>query len=108
MNGRMWIGTFEGINIYDPIKKQYSHRLRHNNIAGTLSNNIVNCIYPDKMGSIWLGTNGGGIDLYNPVLGQFRQIDPKIEAGHDYGYIGPMIEYDGAIWSGTEGGGLAS
>lgn len=108
MNGRMWIGTFEGINIYDPIKKQYSHRLRHNNIAGTLSNNIVNCIYPDKMGSIWLGTNGGGIDLYNPVLGQFRQIDPKIEAGHDYGYIGPMIEYDGAIWIGTEGGGLAS
>lgn len=105
--GCMWIGTFEGLSIYDPATERYSHHLRHNDIPGTLSYNIVNCIYVDGYGSIWLGTNGGGVNLYNPTLGQFQLIDPKLEAGHDYGYIGPMVESDGVIWIGTEGGGLA-
>jgi len=103
----LWIGTFEGLNIYDPINKTFEYCLRHNNVPGSLSYNTINYIFRDRTGSTWLGTNGGGIDLYNPLFKQFHLIDPKLIANHDYGFIGPLVEYEGKLWIGTEGGGLA-
>lgn len=73
-----------------------------------MSYNIINCIYKDKHGSVWVGTHGGGIDLHTYLSGQFQHIDPQIEAGHNYGFIGPLAEYKNKLWIGTEGGGLAS
>jgi ligand-binding sensor domain-containing protein/signal transduction histidine kinase/DNA-binding response OmpR family regulator len=106
-DGSLWIGTFEGLNIYNPKNKTFSYCLRHNNVPGTLSYNTINYLYHDKAGTIWLGTHGGGVDLYNPVFDQFKLIDPKLIANHDYGFIGPLVEHEGIIWIGTEGGGLA-
>ena len=105
--GNIWIGTFEGLNIYNPQTEKFIYCLRNNNIRGTLSYNILNCMYRDNTGSIWIGTYGGGVDLYNPGFGQFKLIDPKIKAGHDFGSIGPIVENKGRLWIGTEGGGLA-
>ncbi len=105
--GNIWIGTFEGLNIYDPVGKNFTYCQRYNNVPGTLSYNIINCMFRDHAGSIWMGTNGGGVDLYDPSFGQFKLIDPKTKVGHDYGTIGPIIENKGKIWIGTEGGGLA-
>lgn len=104
----LWIGTFEGLNIYDPEKETFGYCLRHNNVPGSLSYNTINYIYRDRTGSTWLGTNGGGIDMYNPLFRQFSLIDPKLIANHDYGFIGPLAEHKGKLWIGTEGGGLAS
>jgi len=102
----LWIGTFEGLNIYDPDKGTFEYCLRHNNVPGSLSYNTINFIFRDRSGSTWLATNGGGIDMYNPLLKQFNLIDPKRLANHDYGFIGPLVEHEGKIWIGTEGGGL--
>lgn len=107
-DGKLWIGTFEGLNIYDPLEKKIEYCLRHNNIPGSLSYNTINYILRDEIGTMWLGTHGGGIDMHNPLLHQFSLIDPKQGSNHDYGIIGPLIEYEGKIWIGTEGGGLAS
>lgn len=106
-NGTLWIGTFEGLNIYNSQNGTFQYCLRHNNEPKSLSYNTINCMYKDQAGSTWLGTNGGGIDLYNPILEQFKLIDPKLLGNHDYGFIGPLIEHRGKIWIGTEGGGLA-
>ena len=106
-DGLLWIGTFEGLNIYDPETKTFQYCLRHNNMPGTLSYNTVNYIFRDRVGSMWLGTHGGGINIYNYLFHQFHLIDPKAVSDHDYGIIGPLVEYDGKIWIGTEGGGLA-
>lgn len=107
-DGTLWIGTSEGLNIYYPDKELFTYCQRHNNIAGSLSYNIINCIYKDKHSSVWLGTHGGGIDLHTALSEQFQRIDPQIEAGHNYGFIGPLVEHKNKLWIGTEGGGLAS
>lgn len=104
--GRMWVGTSDGLSVYSPKTGLWNYCKRHNDVPGTLSYNIINCMYADDSGAMWLGTHGGGISLYHPALGQFRLIDPKLETGKDYGYVGPMVEIDGDIWIGTEGGGL--
>lgn len=106
-DGHLWIGTFEGLNIYDPETQTFQYCLRHNNIPGSLSYNTINYIFRDRIGSMWLGTHGGGVNVYNHLLGQFHLIDPKVIQDHDYGFIGPLVENKGKIWIGTEGGGLA-
>lgn len=104
----LWIGTSEGLNIYYPDKHTFRYCQRHNNVIGSLSYNIVNCIYQDRQGCVWLGTHGGGIDLHTALSGQFKHIDPQIQVGHNYGFIGPLTECQGKLWIGTEGGGLAN
>ena len=105
--GDIWIGTFEGLNIYNPDSKSFTYCLKQNNVPGTLNYNIINCLFRDNAGSIWIGTYGGGVNLYDPSFGQFKFIDPKTKVGHDYGSIGPMVEHREKLWIGTEGGGLA-
>ena len=39
--------------------------------TATLAFDIVGCIYEDSKGKIWLGTDGGGISVFNPVTEQF-------------------------------------
>ena len=106
-DGNIWIGTFEGLNIYNTKTDRFTYCLRHNNVSGSLSYNTINYLYEDRAGSIWLGTFGGGVDLYNPSFSQFKLIDPKTIANHDYGYVGSIVEHNWKIWIGTEGGGLA-
>ena len=105
-SGCMWVGTSDGLSIYKPSTEEYSYCKRQNDVPGTLSYNIINCIMTDGSGAVWLGTHGGGVSFYHPAMGQYRIIDPKIETGRDFGYIGPMVEIDGCVWIGTEGGGL--
>lgn len=106
-DGHIWIGTFEGLNIYNPETQTFQYCLRHNNMPGSLSYNTVNYIYRDRTGSMWLGTHGGGVNMHNYQLEQFHLINPKSIKNHDYGSIGPLVEYNNKIWIGTDGGGLA-
>ncbi len=55
--GRLWIGTEDGLNIYDGV---YYHQYFHNEIdSTTLPNNKVTSLYRDKEGQIWVGTQDG-------------------------------------------------
>ena len=37
-----------------------------------LADNQVNCVYIDRSGIVWVGTNGG-ISIYDPVQQKFAQ-----------------------------------
>src|SRR3712207_5949939 len=62
--GFMWFGTQDGLNRYDGYKITY---YRHNPAdSNTISNNFIWSIYEDRQGLIWIGTNGGGLNSFNP------------------------------------------
>ena len=103
--GNLWLGTSEGLIILNPENGDYK-AYRHGEKAGSLNHNIVISIFKDSMGTMWLGTYGGGVNFYNPVLGQFKLHEVQKEVGRNLGHIGPMVEYDGKIWIGSEGDGL--
>ncbi|MDB4293580.1 hybrid sensor histidine kinase/response regulator, partial [Maribacter sp.] len=73
-----------------------------------LSKNIVRSLYMDKSGIIWVGTNGGGINKYDPKRKMFRHIKKGLnKKSLSYDKIRAMYEDDnGTLWIGTEGGGL--
>ena len=61
-HGYMWIGTHNGLTLYDGIK---TINFLHNEQDRTsISGNFITCILEDSAQQIWIG-NETGIDLYN-------------------------------------------
>ena len=68
----MWAGTIRSgvIYIYEVDAQSYQ-KVTFGNPHG-LSNPTINSIYEDTDGYIWLGTDGGGLNHYNPKTKEFK------------------------------------
>jgi len=108
-DGKIWIGTFRtGMDIYDPIKKSFTHFTTQtgNNIFAT--NNIWSIVERPN-GEIWIGTLGGGIYITDSDHESFRRIssDPNDPYGLSSETVLVLFEdHNGSMWVGTEDGGL--
>ncbi len=108
--GVFWIGTHEGIQIFDPQSGKFIKNIRNNPTdPNSLINNQVMSITEDANGILWLATYGDGINLYNKKTGRFRSIsyDEKNLVGITSNQI-KCVYHDkvGSVWIGTEGGGV--
>lgn len=106
--GRLWIGTGDGLSIYD-LASGRSTILRHQpGENGSLSQNSVFGLFKDTTGSMWVGTYYGGANVSYAHSTDFTLYhgDPNRssisndvvtcfagDAGHN-------------LWIGTDGGGL--
>jgi len=62
--GYLWVGTSNGLNRFDGFKfNAYKHQAFKSN---TLSANWVSSILQDKYYRFWVGTQGGGVNLFLP------------------------------------------
>lgn len=64
----VWIGTSNGV---------YKTRLHDKTIVGhyTLKNNLVRCIQKDDRNRLWIGTFGGGLEIYDGNFQRIKQFD---------------------------------
>ena len=101
--GFMWFGTQDGLNKYDG----YEMLIYRNNPkdSTSLSNNDVLCLYEDKNKTLWIGTNGGGLEEYHPAFNKFTH--------HFSGEKGSICnntvrciyeDKKGGLWVGTDKG----
>ena len=76
--------------------------------AFSLNNNVIKSIYKDDTGVIWVGTNGGGINKFDPSRKPFYHFGTDFNRnGNQYKKIRSILEdSEENIWVGTEGGGL--
>ncbi|MFY0628292.1 MAG: hypothetical protein JXR07_18495 [Reichenbachiella sp.] len=56
-HGFIWIGTRNGLNVYNGFK--FEHFFTDPWDSTSLINNHINAILPDKFNNLWIGTNGG-------------------------------------------------
>ncbi|MBN2744759.1 MAG: response regulator [Marinilabiliaceae bacterium] len=59
--GRLWIGTFRGVDCFDPATGKFLHFNKDN---GFLYDNVVYCITIDRQGNIWVGTSNGLVRIF--------------------------------------------
>lgn len=65
-------GSNRGLHIYDKTTATFQH-FEHNPLQeGSIADNTINCVYIDRSGKVWLGTNKG-ISVSNPAREQFVQ-----------------------------------
>ncbi|WP_169316195.1 hybrid sensor histidine kinase/response regulator transcription factor [Mucilaginibacter paludis] len=110
---QLWIGTFGHglfrLNTTNNNYVQYTSGNGKNNIS---QNNIF-CLKEDRGGKIWIGTNGFGVNVFDPKIDAFRKFLPGYIPGSDNevplnGFIRAIEEdADGNIWIGSYGTGIA-
>lgn len=112
--GQLLLGTNgEGLILFDPATKAY-RQLWLGSKPGDLNANDIYCIYEDRAGNTWVGTNGSGINVLNSNYQVIKRLTPLPKAANDSflpinGYIRDIKEdADGNIWIATHGGGIAT
>jgi signal transduction histidine kinase/ligand-binding sensor domain-containing protein/DNA-binding response OmpR family regulator len=102
-DGKIWGTTHSGLNIIDKSSKASVSKIDQG-----LSSIYCESIFRDRTGMIWIGTNGGGLNLYNPYQKSFTQF-------YDQPAYQPLLankiraikeDSDQNIWVGVEGSGL--
>lgn len=103
-DGFMWFGAQEGLHRFD------GHQLlsfyNKTSVDNSLSSNVISRIIIDSNQRLWIGTRGGGVNLYEPESKSFRHITTKTtntQISND-GINTLFEDSEGKIWIGTENG----
>ncbi len=100
-DGYIWIGTDEGAIRFDGINLQHFNTLNSKHIK----NNSITSLLITHNGTLWMGSFGGGITLYNPKNKSFTSYTTQNNLPNDF--IWTITEdNEKNIWLGTVGGGL--
>ncbi len=105
--GFMWFATEDGLDKFDG----YNFTVYKNNPSDkySISDNFIWTIYEDKSGTIWVGTNSGGLCKFD------RETDKFINYRHNQNNSNSLSnnnvraiyeDKEETLWIGTEGGGL--
>jgi signal transduction histidine kinase/ligand-binding sensor domain-containing protein/DNA-binding response OmpR family regulator len=108
----LWIATFmQGIYVLDKQSGRVRHYPKGEDAKSPASNDIF-CLKKDRQGKVWIGTNGNGVNVYDPFTGQFRRFNTDTNLPRNVkvltdGFI-RTIEEDNAgnIWIGSVGAGI--
>ena len=96
----VWIASSSGLQMIDGVTKKYFQH--HAEDLGSLSNDIVNCLWVDTRGHLWIGT-AEGLNVLNPQDSTFTKF--TTQEGLNDNYISSMIEdAAGNLWIGTHDG----
>lgn len=107
-SGLVWIGTTEGLNIYDGEKFETFFNVQAD--LASLSHDYVSAIVEDSQRNIWIGTDNG-LNVYNAATSTFRRVDivdtkettPPV-TGRDSSVRTLFIASDDSLWVGTGAG----
>ncbi len=109
--GRLWIGTDGGVSLgpeaSDPAAATAFVGYRHHPAdPASLSNDRVVTIAQDRGGIVWIGTQGGGVNKFDPRTSAFahHQADPANNGLSDNNIFALSEDGEGRLWIGTLGG----
>lgn len=106
-NGNIWIGTNNGINIFNPETETFSYILHNPKNPNSLSGNLIRDIIIDSRGIFWISTFGDGFNSYDPATGKFTvyRNNPDDPQSISCDYVWKVFEDRfGVLWIGTDCG----
>jgi signal transduction histidine kinase/ligand-binding sensor domain-containing protein/DNA-binding response OmpR family regulator len=112
-NNRLWMGTYQdglfSLNISNGSYQQYTKQ----STLHSLNNDDIFCLEIDRKGKLWIGSNGGGVSVLDPVTNKITHLNKSaIVDGKPVlppkAYIRALKEdKDGNMWIGMIGAGIA-
>ena len=105
-SGRLWIGTGDGLYVYDPNSTSVL-KLQSDNSPLSLSHDAVKSLYRDRSGGIWIGTEYGGVNYWSGKNESFHALDySDLISKNDRIVTAMCMDDDRSLWIGTRHGGL--
>jgi signal transduction histidine kinase/ligand-binding sensor domain-containing protein/CheY-like chemotaxis protein len=106
-SGFIWLATtFGGLDRLDPAQDRFTHYRHDPKDERTLANNKLDCVYQDRNGALWVGTNSG-LDRLDPVTETFVHYkpDPREGGNPDRNVVTAVAEdRAGNLWVGAAAG----
>ncbi len=106
--GNIWVGTVTGVSKLIPSRDKKSYTIKNyfadKNNPQSLSANFVRTIAEDNKGQIWLGTERGGVNLYQSTTDNFKRYTSKNSRLNDDIVRKIYVAKDGTMWIGTMNG----
>jgi signal transduction histidine kinase/ligand-binding sensor domain-containing protein len=104
-SGITWISvSTNGIEQLIP-GNRFTHFSENIQVGNNLNNNVVRSFIEDSNKNIWIATQGGGINVFNPAARQFSSITKKQVPGLPFDFIRYMVKDENErAWIGTEKG----
>jgi len=100
---QLWVGTSAGLYIVDIKSGKVIPYSEFAPDLNEVSNNYINCLYQDNAGRLWIGTNGGGVNLYDSGKNHIDVF--STEDGISSNFINGIFSDDnGTIWISTDKG----
>ncbi len=101
--GIIWAGTNLGLNRFDPETGDFTVFHHSNTDPSTLSNNRILSITESKDRKLWIGTEGGGVSIFDPSSGRFTFL--TTQDGLPDNVVNSVIQDDsGIFWLATNKG----
>lgn len=72
-NGNLWIGTYNGLSYFDRNTGEFLNFRNNPELSNSLANNQVHALFL-RGDSLWIGTNGAGLQVFNTRKRQFSSI----------------------------------
>jgi ligand-binding sensor domain-containing protein/signal transduction histidine kinase len=102
----IWIGTASGLDLFDPVKKTFTHFIHNERDSLSLNHDYIMSIHSDDEGALWVGTFSGLNRLRKDRSGfDHIAMNPDIPSGLSNNYLLSMYDdHRGSLWIGTGGG----
>lgn len=102
-SGNLWLGTRLGLDYFNLTSKQFSHFSLATATTAGLNCATVLALMEASDGRIWIGTDGGGINIYEPKTNSFIYLTRQ--DGLPSGSITSLLQDPrGSVWAGTLNG----
>lgn len=112
--GRTYVASYAGLSIFDnqnDTSKHFAYTAMDDsvNVTNKLRNSAVYSLLEDFDGNIWIGLEGFGLHVYNPVTNELKYYNPS-NIFHDSSAVTTLLVYsiyqdeDSTIWLGTVNG----
>lgn len=100
--GNLWICSDFGLSV-KPKDSESFERFFYNENANSLSRNKTFSICEDNGGNMWIGTNGGGINIYDPIKKAFQKLNTN-SVLDNLDIYSILRDHNGNMWMSTDKG----
>lgn len=110
---KLWLGYYGGLAIFDPSTGAFSYPVHLKDDPRSLSAGSIISIFQDRGGVVWLGSNGFGLNKFDPMAVRFSHpeqyfigLDPGIQLTRDLSvrsFAVSSSEGKEVLWIGARG-----